>query len=101
MAPTNPFPALLLDLNSTLYLKHTPSYENQLYALSGAMGLCLVLALTSLVLQIRRRSFWIFRLHATAVGTWIVPNVIVCWLLGSCVFLACESAVAVFQACQA
>ncbi|KAK4698866.1 hypothetical protein P7C70_g7404, partial [Phenoliferia sp. Uapishka_3] len=85
---TNPFPALLASLEAQVYLAPSVAFETNLWVLSGVLGFCLILVLTSLWLRVRRGTFWIYRLHPSHFGSWITPNPMVCWLLGSVVFLA-------------
>lgn len=87
---TNPFPALRASLISQVYLEPTPTFQVQLWALSGVLGLSLVLVVASLGLRAVNKQFWVYRLHPSAFGSWITPNPLVGWLLASAVFLSSE-----------
>ena len=87
---TNPFPALQGTLQSKMYLNHTPSYHTQLWVMTGVYAASLLLTIAALLLRIRRGGFWLYRMHATAYGSWIIPNAMVCWLFYSGVFQVCE-----------
>ncbi|KAM0747161.1 hypothetical protein T439DRAFT_350040 [Meredithblackwellia eburnea MCA 4105] len=70
-------------LQFEIYVRHSTSYHHQLVALSGVLGLSLLLALSSLFVRAWRRNLWLYRLQTLPCGTWIVPNAIGCWLVWS------------------
>ncbi|KAK4705323.1 hypothetical protein P7C70_g886, partial [Phenoliferia sp. Uapishka_3] len=89
MTSNNPYTPILDSVNQKLYLDASPSFPYQLRALSGVLGIALLLALACLALRVQRRRFWLYRVHSTGA---VVPNGLVLWLLWSSLFLARELA---------
>ncbi|KAL8281456.1 hypothetical protein RQP46_006140 [Phenoliferia psychrophenolica] len=85
---SNPFPALRAGVTAQTYLEPSKAFTIQLWVLSGVLGVSLLLVLASLGLRLRHGTFWVYRLHPSASGSWITPNPIICWLLWSTAFIA-------------
>ncbi|ORY88105.1 hypothetical protein BCR35DRAFT_313102 [Leucosporidium creatinivorum] len=86
---SNPYEAIRTYLWQQLVPSISESLPNQLYALSGALGVCLALVLISLGMRAYGRAFWIARIGTN--GLW-TPHWSISWSLFAVVLVACLEA---------
>ena len=88
MATPNPFLAIRTRLQTAFNPKTiSPSNSTQITFISGLLGIVLLITLATLVIRVRKGSFWVMRWTGTHQGNYITPHPVNCYLIGSMVFL--------------
>lgn len=88
MATPNPFLAIRTRLRDAFNPRTiSPSNSTQISFISGLLGIVLLTTLATLVIRVRKGSFWVVRWSGTQQGYFITPHPVNCYLIGSFVFL--------------